>query len=121
MKRILTVSTEECYKFVRDYSNTGYVMIIIDNDKDSRSVIQFNRTERCPDYFWERFAENVINHGFSNFDADRMVEFIKKYKDTETLVITTPNGELRSNAIKHAIILECDNVRMYRRMNEYRS
>lgn len=104
MKRILTVSTEECYKFVRDYSNTGYVMIIIDNDKDSRSVIQFNRTERCPDYFWERFDENVINHGFSNFDADRMVEFIKKYKDTETLVITAPNGILRSNAIKHAII-----------------
>ena len=104
MKRILTMSTEECYKFVRDHSNTGYVMIIIDNDKDRRSVIQFNRTERCPDYFWERFDENENKYNFSDYDADRMVEFIKKYTDTETLVITTPNGVLRSNAIKHAII-----------------
>lgn len=109
MKNIIAMSLEECFDYVMDKNNSGYVLISIHDDKKGGFGISFRPTERCKDVLELKFDDIGINENgtpFSEYEAEQIIKFVKKNIKTDTLVIHCFGGVSRSQAVRHAVI-EC--------------
>lgn len=107
MKNIIAMSLEKCFEYVMDKKNSGYVLISIQDNQKGGFGISFRPTKHCKDVLELKF-DDIEPHEkgtlFSEYDAERIIEFVEKHTDVDTLAIHCFGGVSRSQAVKHALI-----------------
>lgn len=86
--------------------NTDYAIISIQDYKSKGFGLEFMETERCQDVLTLYFNDILPDEKgecFNDYDAKRIVKFVKKNLNVSTIIIHCFGGNSRSQVVKHAV------------------
>lgn len=106
MKQILAMSILHCFSLVMNKSFTNYAIISVQDGCDNLGI-SFKRSKRCKAVLELEFddidSDKEKGILFTNKNAEKIIRFVQRYEDIDTLIIHCNNGLSRSAAIKNAL------------------